>query len=473
MKQWTPRPDQRAVMEFLDGRQKACLFSPTGAGKTAMAATWANAAMNDKCELARMLIVAPKLVAQQGWPAEMQKWGHLQGMRDMRVLVNKDFGLVRGSLNGGMEFNNKSATKRYLLGLKERVHVVSWDFWPWLVKAYGKNWPYQGVIFDESSFLRDQGSTRCRAARHVVHKLQAVSHVLELTGTPNANHGEAIYAQIDLVAPGLLGNTLTEFRAKWCVPASQNWQTGQVYSWKINPVLQDTLNGLVADVAVSVPSSLAVRLLEVEQGVTLCDAARSAYDDFERDWVWNGITAGSEAVLHGKLRQMASGFVYDDNNNAVPLDTGKMERLEELVESIDGPVLVAFEFQEELRRIKKILGRHVQDIRENGAKAAFVGGKLKVLAVHPASAGHGVDGLQQVSNQVIWTTVPQDRELYDQLNGRLHRHGTQAETVFVHHLMARGTVEERILYDVLPGKMTLQEAFLQGVRVPQIMPAHG
>jgi hypothetical protein len=460
-------------MEFLDGRQKACLFSPTGAGKTAMAATWANSAMNDKCELSRMLIVAPKLVAQQGWPQEMVKWQHLEGMRDMRVLGSQDFGLVRVSKNAGLEFGDKRATKKHLLGLKERVHVVSWDYWPWLVKACGVNWPYQGVIFDESSFLRDQSSTRCRAARHVVHKLQAVSHVLELTGTPNANHGEAIYAQIDLVAPGLLGDTLTEFRASWCVPASQNWQTGQVYSWKINPVLQDRLNELVAGVAVSVPSSLSVRLLEVEQGVTLCDEARRAYDDFERDWVWNGITAGSEAVLHGKLRQMASGFVYDDAGQALTIDFGKMERLEELVQSIEGPVLVAFEFQEELRRIKKLFGRHVQDIRETGAKAAFVAGKLKVLAVHPASAGHGVDGLQSVSNQVVWTTVPQDRELYDQLNGRLHRHGTQADTVFVHHLMARGTVEERMLYDVLPGKMSLQEAFLQGVRVPQIMPAHG
>lgn len=493
---WQPRPDQQQVLDFALARDKLAVYSPTGGGKTAIAGTWLLDLMYDRCVCPRVLIVAPKLVAQSGWTKQFATWDHLRSLLgDSRVITARDLGMVaaievtgklpnskprrvprsrlaevdpdlfttRGS---SFTFADKRATKKHLQSLRERVHIVSWDFFPWLVKAYGVNWPYQGVVFDESSFLREQSSERGTAARFIALNLKAVQYQLQLTGTPNHNHGDAIWAQINLLAPGLLGDTLTDFRMEWCVPDSVNRGTGQVYSWRINPSRQNELNARVSAVAVSVPSALATPLLTVRQGVDMPEAARTAYDAMEHDWVWSSVTAGSAAVVHSKLRQMANGFAYDDNEQVLFLHNAKMDRLEELVESIPGPVLVGFEFEEELRRIQACFGKHVRDIRQRGAKDAFEAGKLKVLAVHPASAGHGVDGLQGATNQLIWSSVPQDRELYDQLNGRVHRTGTKAETVYCHHLVANGTREERILDDVLPGKLTVAQAFLTGVRVP-------
>jgi hypothetical protein len=492
-KVWTPRADQEKVMEWLAPRSRGALWLSTGSGKTVLALSWLAQKMDD-CILSRVLIVAPKLVAQHGWPLQVQLWGHVQHLAsEVRVIGFEDLNLGRkvatgrsvatltdgaarsGRANVGagstgvasvsgnraLDFRDKRATKSHLLSLRERIHVCSWDAFPWLAKAYGKNWPYDGVVFDESSFLRDQQSERGKAARHAVHRTGVVEHVLELTATPAANHQEAVFAQLDLIEPGLLGRTLTDFRETWCVPDSRNWQTGQVYSWKVAPPLADAFRAKCASVAISVPRSLAVPLVEAPVWVDPSDAASGAAGAFLRDSLWRGIACGSAAVQHAKLRQCASGFVYDETGEGLDLDTVKLDRLEELVQAIDGPVLVAYQWIHELGRMRGRFGKHVADIREPGAKAAFEAGKLRLLAVHPASAGHGVDGLQRISQHLVWTSVPEDRELYDQTNGRLHRHGTQADTVFAHVLVARGTREHDIWADVLPGKLTVQDLLLR------------
>lgn len=477
---WTPRPDQQHVLDWLQPRQRGAVWAGTGSGKTVMALTWLAQRMDD-CVLSRALIVAPKLVAQHGWPLQVQLWGHVQHLApEVRVLGFEDLGLTRQvatrdsvatstgvarvSMSGPLDFRDKRATKSHLKSMTERIHVCSWDAFPWVAKAYGSNWPYDCVIFDESSFLRDQQSERGKAARHVVHRTGVVEHVLELTASPAANHQEAVFAQLDLIAAGLLGSSLTDFRETFCVPDSRNWSTGQVYSWRVAPAMAGEFQRRCASVAVSVPASLSVPLIEAPVWIDLPEGTRRAYVTLERDQVWGGVTAGSAAVLHSKLRQMASGFVYDDAGAVQHLDDVKMARLEELVEEAGEPVLVAYEFIEELAQLRRVFGKQVAEIRDAGARAAFEAGKLRLLALHPMSAGHGVDGLQRVCRHIVWTTVPQDRELYDQTNGRVHRHGTRAETVFCHLLVARGTREHDIWTDVLPGKLTVQELLLRAAR---------
>ena len=462
---WIPRPDQQQVMEFILPRKRAAVWSPPGGGKTVMAATWLEDGMCNTLDIKRVLIVAPKMVAETGWPVQLGLWSHLRHLAaDARVITNQDLGRRTGPARR-LEFIDKRATKKHLLGLRERIHVCSWDQFPWLAKAYGTGWPYDALVLDESSFVRDQGSDRGRAARHVVQRTGVVEHLLELTATPAVNHEEAAYAQLDLIEPGLLGRNLTDFREQFCLPASRDWRTGQVFSWKVAPAMRGEYERRCASVAVSVPPSLGVPLVEAPVWVDLPDVTRAAYRDMERDLVWSGVIAGSAAVQHLKLRQMASGFVYDDTGQAIGLDTVKMQRLAELVEEIDEPILVAFAFDEELARLRGLFPGQVADIRERGARERFEQGKLRVLAVHPASAGHGVDGLQRVCRHIVWTTVPEDRELYDQTNGRVHRHGTQADTVFCHVLVSRNTVEGDIWREVLPGKLAMHDLLMRATRV--------
>lgn len=516
---WVPRSDQNAVAAFLEGRKRAAVWAGTGSGKTVMAATWLERAMYDAFEVGRALIVAPRLVARDGWPEQLRRWAHLQHMAaDSRLLTFDDLDLtpstvlsprklakapahvlqklveakademkphelvavaLSGELGvsvedlqalmgpGALQFRDRPATKRRLQSLKERIHIVSWDAFPWVVRAYGRNFPYQALIPDESSFLRDQDSARSRAAWHVVGRLKGVTHVLELTASPRANDDEAVWFPLELLAPGLLGETLTQFRDTWCVPDTVNKHTGKVYRWKVAGALRSAFTAKCAEVAVSVPENLGIDVVHAPVRLPLPDEVRAAYREMANTDVTDGgrVTAGSAGVRHNKLRQLSSGFVYRDDGTTWALSGFKMDRLEEMLESIGGQVLVAFSFDQEAEELKRRFGKRFADIRKTGAKDAFLAGDLQVLGVHPASAGHGVDGLQTQTNHIIWTTVPEDRELFDQTNGRLKRPGQDQASVVVHALVAADTREEEIWDEVLPGKARIQDLLLRACRV--------
>lgn len=494
-KVWTPRPqDQVPLIEFGASRDKWLLLAPPGAGKTAIAASWAANLMYEELCLPRLLIVAPPMVARDAWPAVGQ-WQHLERFAsDMRVLTAEDFDLrpramvigdedawecMLGCLDEptkafcevnrlGLDFWDMPRTRRRLLGYTERIHVCPKPFFPWLERCLGLRMPYQGVIYDESSGLRDPSSDQTKSMRRFVHstvKKTKVDYVCLLTGTPNANHGPAIYPQAHLVAPGLLAKNLTDFRTRWCQPDTVNRQTGDVYSWKIVPALQDELARKIASVGVSVPSTLSTPLVELEIAVATPPDALAAYRRMEDQSVWASASAANPGVRHSKLRQMAAGFVYDDNDKVLFLDNSRIERIVEDATEYGGQIVLAFNFQEEADRLRKAFGDRVKDIRQTGAKEAFTSGRLPYLMLHPASAGHGVDGLQHACNQLWWVSLTDDLELYQQTNARVHRHGTQAQTVYVRRYFAPGTIEEQIKDVVLPGKASLADLILRGTRV--------
>lgn len=471
-------------MAFLRGRKRALVAAPTGAGKTVMAATKVYEWMFESFEVERTLIVAPKLVALEGWPEQLRLWDHLPGMaEEVRVIDFSELGLEhqdevtdtspgrkeqtwvapRGEVFGPaiesrrvLGFRSKRETKKRLLGLPGRIHICSWDSFPWMEEALGKGWPYDCLVLDESSFVKDRMSDRGKAARRAVQKSGKVTHLLELCATPNANSDEPLFAQLDLVEPGCLGASLTEFRDIYCLPESKNWQTGQVYKWKLAPAMRPAFEAIVAQHMVSVPESLGIDVLPVEHWVEMSPGARDQYKVLRASSVLDQprVTCGSEAVKHLKLRQLASGFLYDDAGETWHLHPAKQERFRQIVEELDGaPALVAFEFDAELDWLRTMLGPQLRDIRETGAKAAWLAGKFQFLALHPKSAGHGVDGLQARSNAIIWTTVPEDRELFDQANGRLKRPGQGQATVMAHMLIAANTVEEDVWTSTLPAKL--------------------
>lgn len=538
---WVPRADQVRVLEQVLPRRKAAIWACGGSGKTAMACTWMLHWMQDAFEVGRALIVAPPLVARDGWPAEVRRWAHLEPLRDMAVLGPDDIGLTAGDLLEWKEGNDpngedrmkvvprralpeplggdesaeevarhweevakavaglpggsrvasairqgwtihrrasghtpgdKASAKKALLARRERVHVVSWSFWPWLVQTYGKNFPYDLVVFDESSFLRDQGSERYKAAEWV-RKVGRTTHVLELTASPASNHQEAVYSQLDLLEPGHLGDTLTAFRETYCVPERMDRQSGRVYSWRVSGAMRPAFEAKCAELAVSVPSTLDVPLLHVEHWLDLpTGVASEAYEAISETQVWGDIVCGSAAVRQSKLRQIASGWVYkapdlllEEDSEAVFVHDVKIAKVLELVEGLGRPAIIAFEFKEELARLRKAFGKRLKDIRDRGAKDAFIAGKIDLLALHPASAGHGVDGLQNVCCDIVWMTCPQDLELFTQANWRVHRQGTAAPTVYCHMLLTRGTEEERIWRDVLPAKRQREDRLLAATSI--------
>lgn len=466
---WTPRADQRLVLDWLAGRDRGAVFAPTGSGKTVLASTWMHDRLFGRMSAGRAAIIAPPLVVD-GWLRQFAQWRHLAGLAETTTVVPPELlGLrrvKRASGPGGMEFADKRATKKRLRELPGRVHLISWTAFSWVEEAWGASWPYDMVIFDESTFVKDRASARGRAARRAVHKSGVVEHLMLLTATPNSNGDEALFAQMDLVERGCLGSGLQDFRETYCVPDQRNWSTGQVYRWKLAPAMRPAFEAVVARLSISVPESLGIDVLEVEHLTPMPDSVRAEYRELKRKQVLGDVTAANAAVLTAKLRQIAGGgAVYADDGTARMMHDTKIEKLRELLDEVPGQVVVAFHWQFELDALKDSLKDTFKDIRVKGAKEDFLSGRIRVLGIHPQSAAHGVDQLQGVCNNIVWLSVPVDRELYDQANGRLKRTGQAERTVFVHVLVTPDTEEERVWREVLPAKAANADRLLQATRV--------
>ena len=469
--EWTPRTDQSMVLAALMLHRRVLCLPPTGAGKTALSSTWALANWEDGIK-GPILVVAPKRVVPQ-WPIEFRKWHHLAPLAaGVREIGFPDLDLRRAAGKGLDYREGKAATKKRLESLLgalpgiPEVHVTSWDAFPWLVRAWGTSLPYEQLILDEVSTLKDRMSERGKAARFAVHKVGRVKAVIGLSASPAENHEPDLFGPVDLIAPGLLGDTLTDFRETYCAPASKNWSTGVVYSWKVRRDMREQWHDRLARVAVSAPESLGLEVVEADRPSPMSEAARGAYDALKKGGVavvkGRTVRALSEAVLHGKLRQIAgTGAVIASADEAagsevLALDDERVQDVVELIQEIGRPVLLAYYWQHEQRRLAQALGRRMMDIRQVGAKDAFLSGRINVLGVQLKSAAHGIDGLQGVCHHMVFAHVPEDLELYRQTVGRLKRPGQQ-QTVYVHRLYAPGTVEERVLREVLPRKAAVAE----------------
>jgi hypothetical protein len=490
-----PRPDQEDVLAWADNRRRFAIWAATGVGKTPMSLRLMHNGTYDWCDVPRWIVVAPPMVAADGWPDALRKWDEGRDFT-WRVLTFEDVDLVAPTrmrnLRTGVEvekpwprlpevgpqlyaierdplqFRDKRATKKRLQSYTEQVHICRWDVLPWVLQAYGANCPYRGAVLDEARFVKDRSTERSRAARWLATKCN-IKSIIELTATPAANGVEDAWHQVFLLDGGeRMGRTLTEFHETWCMPDKKNWDTGQVYSWKVRPELVDRLDALLAEVAISVPSNLGVPMIESDVIVQLPPDARRVYEELELQFV-SVLQAGAlidtpnEAALRGKLKQVCQGAVYDGAKVAQHLHDAKLDRLEELLEEIGERVLLVYTFQHDKARLQSRFGARIGALTRKADRAAWEAGKKQVLSLHPASGGHGVDGLQHFARHVVWFGITEDLEAYIQTNGRLFRTG-QKDTVFVHRLLADDTVDTMIARDVLPGKDSLQSATLARAR---------
>jgi SNF2 family DNA or RNA helicase len=204
--------------------------------------------------------------------------------------------------------------------------------------------------------------------------------------------------------------------------------------------------------------------------VELPDSALRKYKQMEAtlqaDIKSGVVTAANAAVASGKCRQIASGFLYDDQRKATWLHDAKFDALSELLEELHGkPVLIFYNFVETAELLIQRFGAQIikgaATETQRELLNAWNRGEVPILAAHPASAGHGLN-LQDGGHHIIWFDPTWNLEDYLQANARLHRQG-QKYTVYIHRLVARGTLEQAIVKR-LESKDKLQSDLLSALR---------
>lgn len=399
----------------------------------------------------RVLVIAPKKVAEATWMNEAQKWDHLQHLRIVPIL---------GPL------------QRRIKALQEPgdIWVINRENVPWLVDHLRNDWPFDMVILDESSSFKNPQAKRFRALRSVLPRIR---RLVELTGTPAPNGLEDLWAQIYLLDGGeRLGRTISSYRDMFFTQdRAYPGQTYRTYSPKEGADAQ--VRELISDICVSMKAEDYLELpdfIEDVVPVVLDEQARKAYDKMERDMLLQvdeqTVTAGSAAVLNGKLLQLCSGAVYDSESNVVPVHDCKVEAFLEVIEQLHGEhALVFYWYQHERDRLTEALAKTGLRVRVySGAQDEhdWNAGEIDVLLAHPASCAYGLN-LQQGGRHEIWYGYPNwALELYQQANARLYRQG-QERPVISHLLVVQHGMDEAVV-SALHSKGNMQEELMAALK---------
>jgi SNF2 family DNA or RNA helicase len=443
---------QLASVDHLFRNEKCGLFLDMGLGKTVITLTFLNKAIYEELAIDRTLMIGPKRVVESVWAEEAQKWAHLSKLKFTKLIGHQ-----------------KQRDKALLENTD--IHLISRDNIAWLCGKFGGHMPYDTLVIDESSSFKSPKSQRFKSLRLVVGQFK---RVIILTGTPAPNGLIDLWPQIYLLDKGdRLGKTITSYRDEFFKPDARNGAV--IFNYKIQPTGEERIHARISDICLSMRAKDYLTLPQrINNYIELKfdDVLQKKYDDFERDKILEFIDSGVEltavnaAGMVNKLLQFANGAIYyedaDLKKEYMEVHDMKLDALEEIMDIDDKPVLVFYSYRHDLERIQAKFQKYKpRKLETNQDIDDWNAGKIRLLIMHPASGGHGLN-LQYGGNTVVWFGIPWSLELYQQANARLDRQG-QVNGVIVNHLVACKTYDMNVIRS-LSDKDRTQESLMEAVK---------
>lgn len=447
---WVPEPYMKRAMQWLLERAGAGLFLDPGLRKTSITLA-SYKILRDKKISKGMLVIAPRRPMYEVWPSEINKW---EEFSDLTYVVlhgdDKDDGL----------------------GLDADVYVINPEGLPWLMQQ--ANWRklrsrVDILAVDELSKFKHTNTQRFKLVKPILPMFQ---RRWGLTGTPAANGLMDLFGECFMLDMGAaLGRFITHYRNRYFIPSGYGG-----YDWRPAPGAYEEIMERITPLALYMQAEDYISLPELVHqtiSVELPKAARTAYGQMEDQFftilAGDEVNAVSASAVGIKCRQMANGAVYNTSGEVSVVHDEKLDALDSLLEELNGsPALVLYEFNHDRDRILErhpgtpFIGSGQSDKKVSAYIMEFNAGRLPILLAHPASAGHGLN-LQKVANHVVWFGLPWDLELYDQAFRRVYRSGNPNTHVFIHHIVAKDTLDERVL-KVLKQKDRLQKNLLNTLK---------
>lgn len=456
---YTPREYQPIITNHIVDVPRCAVWAGMGLGKSVATLT-ALDMLFLAGESHPVLIVGPLRVARRTWPTDAKKWNHLRHVNVMPLT--------------GTEIERRMAMK-----LDASVYTINGENIEWLVNHWGDRWPYRTVVWDEATrlagFRLKQGAARPRALARIAHT--HIKRFIELTGTPAPNGLVKLWGQLWFLDAGQrLGRTFESFRQRWFQKSFDGYSVEPLpYT---NVEIQDRIRDLCLAIDAKDYFDLdepIVNNIEVD----LPPKARIKYNEMEKDMFTElegrEVEAFSAAARTQKCLQLANGAAYvnaegeDDPRSKEwrVVHDAKLEALESCIENANGmPQIVSYEFKSDAIRIMKAFPNSVRLDDDRGFDT-FMKGKTDLGLAHPKSMGHGVDGLQDVTNIITHFGHNWDLELYSQINERIgpvrQMQSGHERPVYINHIIARDTTDEMVMAR-RETKRTVQEVLIDAMK---------
>lgn len=453
---YKPHAYQAYCIQRMQNEDKLGLFLDMGLGKTIITLTAIVDLKYNRFQVSKVLVIAPKKVAEATWNREIDKWDHLKLLRISNVL---------GSQVKRVRALNQPAD----------VYVINRENVQWLVDYYRNDWPFDMVVIDEMSSFKSHAAKRFKALAMVRGH---INRMVGLTGTPAPNGLMDLWSQLYLLDQGeRLEKKITHYREKYFEPDQRDRNT--VYSYRPKAGSEEAIYGKIGDICVSMKADDYLTLPDITYDivpVALDDKAMKAYQDMERKMLIEVdpttiVTVASAAALSNKLLQLCNGAIYDGEGDVHHIHDCKLEAFEEVIEQLNGhPALVFYNFKHDIPRILEVLKKIkkpdgkplvVKELKTKEEELAWNRREIDILLTHPASSAYGLN-LQDGGNHIIWFGLNWSLELYLQANKRLHRQG-QTQKVIVHILAVEGGRDEDVIA-ALEEKDQAQESLLESLK---------
>ncbi len=457
-KPWQPHAYQKKAVKFLLEHAASALFLDPGLGKTSITLA-AIKLLKQKKLLDKVLLIAPLRVCYSVWPKEVSKWTDFGGLKvavlhgprkDEALKSDADVYVINPE---GLDWLLQAKKTKTAQG-KTKVEVDLRRF---------KNLGFDTLVVDELSKFKHTNTNRFKGLKLVLNTFR---RRWGLTGSPASNGLLDLFGQCYILDQGrTLGPYISHYRMKYFVPSHDG------FSWNIREGAEDEIYERINPLALRMAADDYLdmpALIENNIRVDLPSDVMTMYNQLEEDLIAKldskVIVASTAAAASMKCRQVANGGIYLDpevqaliklpksKREWVNLHTEKVDALADLIDELQGsPLLVAYDFEHDLDRLREKLGQDVPYIgggvsakRSAELEHLWNAGKLPVLLGHPQAMAHGLN-LQEMGNHVCWHSLTWDYELYDQFIRRVLRQGNKSKKVFCHHIMARGTVDEVVL----------------------------
>lgn len=449
MLDFKPHNYQKYCIEKVIENENIGLMLDMGLGKTIITLTAITELKFNYFDVNKVLIIAPKKVAESTWGNEIDKWRHLKDLKISKVL---------GSL-----------TKRIkALNTRADIFIINRENVSWLVDYYRQDWPFDMVVVDEFSSFKNHASKRFKSLKMIKGKIK---RFVGLTGTPAPNGLKDLWAQVYLLDQGeRLGKNISAFRDRYF--NYRRFGYSNFGEYEIKEGAEKAIKDKISDICISMKAEDYLELPDIiydDVPIDLDTKSKKQYEELEKKMVLSlgttEIDVASATALSGKLLQLSNGAIYDENRKVHEVHDCKIERFVELIEQLNRkPALVFYNFKHDLERIKKALAKSklkVVELKTPEDEKEWNKGNIDILLAHPASAAYGLN-LQDGGNHVVWFGLNWSLELYQQANKRLHRQG-QKEKVIIHHLITKGTRDEDVMR-AIENKGNIQEELLQSLK---------
>jgi len=447
---------QRAGANFVKTRNRSALFLDIGLGKTLITLTALVELAQANQLYGHVLIIAPKRIAINTWPDEIQKWDHTKN--------------GRFTLLAGLSKKKRDKLLDEVKTSEPTIYIINRELIPKLVERFpGEQWPFMNIVIDEAQSFKGYGTQGFKALKSIA---PFTHRWIELTGSPSPNGLMDIWSLIYLLDGGQrLGHNITEYRNRHFLPGRRTPE-GYPYEWLLIDGHEQYIHHIIKDVAISMMKkdyldmpALTHNVIELE----MTKQERDIYNKLKKDKILplvNGdaIDAANSAVLSGALLQLSNGAIYADETKKqiIELHDHKLDALEEIVDGSNGqPILCFYWYKHDVIRLTKRFPNAEVFSGKPEQLARWNNKEIPLLFAQPQSAGHGLN-FQYGGHILVFFVVPRSLELYEQSIGRLYRNG-QTEAVIVHYLKMRGTIEDRVMSTIIEKQLT-QQALIDAVK---------